>query len=252
MTSIIGRPQKDLLPDRKVMNEEGVDLLVDKPMGWTSFDVVGKVRSLFQLNKVGHAGTLDPKATGLLILCTGKRTKSVDQFKNLEKEYVATMTLGKTTASFDTETEVLTESDTSGVSLEGLRTVLNEFIGRQLQLPPMYSAVKHGGKPLYEYARKGKTVARDPREIEVTAIELIAFRSPDIELRIQCSKGTYIRSLVHDIGQRLGCGAILSKLRRTGIGPYDVDDALSIDELVQLNHHQQAMMEAEYDRSIRA
>lgn len=252
MNSIIGRTQKNLLPERRVMNEAGVILLVDKPMGWTSFDVVGKVRALFHLSKVGHAGTLDPKATGLLIVCTGRQTKSVDQFMILDKEYVATMTLGKTTASFDTETEVLTESDASGVSLEALRATLSEFVGRQLQIPPMYSAVKYGGIPLYIYARKGRTVARDPKEIEITAIELIAFGSPEVELRIRCSKGTYIRSLVHDIGQRLGCGAMLSKLRRTAIGPYNVEDTLSIDDLVQLDHHQRITMKPDYDRSIPA
>lgn len=235
---IIGRSTREMMPDRETMNEAGVVLLVDKPADWTSFDVVHKIRNLFRLKKVGHAGTLDPKATGLLIVCTGKQTRSVEQFSSLDKEYVARMTLGKTSASYDTETEILTETDPSFVSREMLENVLREFRGKQMQVPPMYSAVKRGGKPLYKYARKGRTVQREPREVDISAVELLEFQMPSVVLRVRCSKGTYIRSLVHDIGQRLGCGALLAELRRTAIGPYRVEEALTIEELAALQSTQ--------------
>jgi tRNA pseudouridine55 synthase len=213
------------------VQDEGEVLLIDKPLHWTSFDVVDKIRRWFGIEKAGHAGTLDPRATGLLILCTGRQTKRIDQFANLDKEYVGTFELGIQTPSFDMETRVTERLDYSGVSIDELRSVVVRFTGRQLQTPPMYSAVKHHGKPLYKYARKGKTLERQPKEIEVKEFSVLSFVPPVAEFRVVCSKGTYIRSLVSDIGNKLGCGAALTSLRRTRIGTYRVEDALTIEEL---------------------
>lgn len=232
MEAMITRLTLELLTDRGVMNGEGVTMLVDKPIEWTSFDVVKKVRTLFHLEKVGHAGTLDPKATGLLILCTGRKTKSIDSFAQLGKEYTGTMLLGKVTPSFDSETTVTEERDFAGVTPELLAEATGHFLGRQDQIPPMYSATKYGGKPLYKYARKGRVVRRESKEIDVTVFELTRFELPTVHFRIVCSKGTYVRSLVHDLGQRLECGAMLTSLRRTKIGAHHVDEALTIPELV--------------------
>jgi tRNA pseudouridine55 synthase len=228
MTLAKGKPFK---PD---WNGRGEILLVDKPEEWTSFDVVKKVRSLFRIRKIGHAGTLDPKATGLLILCTGPRTKSVTRFMELEKVYSGTMELGISTASFDMETPILARRSIDGVSEELLRSVMARFTGKQLQVPPMYSAAKFGGKPLYKFARRGRTVERATKEISVDLFDLVAFDPPRAQFAVQCSKGTYIRSLVHDVGRELGCGAVLTALRRTRIGSYDVRDAWTVDELITL------------------
>lgn len=211
--------------------DEGQVLLIDKPLNWTSFDVVRRVRFALSVEKVGHAGTLDPKATGLLIVCTGRKTKSFDQYAGLEKEYTGTFRLGIQTPSFDLETAVTDNKDSAGVSLEHLMEAARQFVGKQLQVPPMYSAVKHKGKPLYAIARKGKTVERQPKEIEITEFEILSFTPPEVGFRVVCSKGTYIRSLVHDVGTRLGCGAVLTALRRTRIGPYSVHDAITIEQL---------------------
>lgn len=215
-------------------NGAGEMLLVDKPLDWTSFHVVKKVRFLFQASKVGHAGTLDPKATGLLIVCTGKKTKTFDQFVGLEKEYIGTFELGIRTPSYDTETEIIERKDFSGVTLDQLKEAASRFVGKQLQKPPMYSAAKYNGKPLYKFARKGRTVERQAKEIEITQFEIVSFALPMVEFRVVCSKGTYIRSLVDDLGQVLNCGAVLKSLRRTRIGGFHVNDALSIEELERL------------------
>jgi tRNA pseudouridine55 synthase len=252
MNLIISRLTKQRIPDRSTMNGEGIVLLVDKPTGWTSFDVVNKIRTAFHLKKVGHAGTLDPLATGLLIVCTGRQTTSVAKFAALEKEYLARMTLGKTSASFDTETEILSQADPSFVSAELLEKTLQTFVGKQRQVPPMYSAIKVAGRPLYRYARKGQTVEREPREIEVWKIELLGIAMPTVDLLIRCSKGTYVRSLIHDIGQRLGCGAVLSQLRRTAIGEYRVEDAFTIEELVQIESEQRLWLKTEHDSNVPA
>jgi tRNA pseudouridine55 synthase len=211
-------------------------LLIDKPLDWTSFDVVKKVRFTFQTRKVGHAGTLDPKATGLLIVCTGKRTKEIDQFVGLEKEYTGTLELGIRTPSFDSETEVSERGDSSAITDEAIFAAVAQMIGTQLQMPPMYSALKYGGRPLYRYARAGKTVVREPREILVSAFAIEAIRRPYVDFRVVCSKGTYVRTLVDDIGQKLGCGASLSALRRTRIGQFHVDDATTIEQLNLIPH----------------
>ena len=211
-------------------------LLVDKPAGWTSFDVVKKIRSSFRLRKVGHTGTLDPLATGLLIVCTGKQTKEIERFVGLEKEYEATMILGARTSSFDADTPVIERRGLDQVDEAGVRAVVQEFSGPQLQVPPMWSAVKVQGKRLYTLARKGKTVEREPRQIIVHEIRPTRIAIPEVDFTVVCSKGTYVRSLVNDIGLRLGCGAYLQKLRRTRIGPYALSDALTIRDLVAQSH----------------
>ena len=211
--------------------DEGQVLLIDKPLNWTSFDVVRRVRFTLNGKKVGHAGTLDPKATGLLIVCTGKKTKSFDEYAGLEKEYTGTFRLGIQTPSFDLETAVTDSRDSASVSLEQLAGAAQQFVGKQLQVPPMYSAAKHKGKPLYAIARKGKTVERQAKEIEIAEFEILSFTPPDVGFRVVCSKGTYIRSLVHDVGTRLECGAVLTALRRTRIGPYSVHDAITMEQL---------------------
>jgi tRNA pseudouridine55 synthase len=230
-------------------NEAGVNavagevLLVDKPPGWTSFDVVNKLRRVAGGQKMGHAGTLDPMATGLLIICTGRKRKEIDKFTGLDKEYVAEVRLGTRTPSFDMETQPLEERSTEGITDEQVREVIRGFIGPQMQMPPMWSAVKVRGKRLYEHARKGVEVDRPARPIVVHELELVECAVPRLVLRIACTKGTYVRSLANDIGLRLGCGACLSGLRRTRIGPYGVDDAFSIAQAV-------AHLEGSYARSL--
>lgn len=235
-------------------NTTGEILLVDKPSDWTSFDVVKKVRSLFRIRKVGHAGTLDPKATGLLILATGPKTKEMKTFVSWEKEYVGTLELGVLTPSFDGETPVVERRDITGISEERIYEVARRFVGRQLQMPPMFSAVKHGGKPLYKYARKGKVVERDEKTIEIRVFAIDRISGPFVDFRVVCSKGTYIRALAHDVGEALGCGAMLSSLRRTRIGEAHVNDAFSIAELQALKQEwsttSYARHPAESDRTV--
>ena len=221
-------------PNREFHFAAGEMLLVDKPRGWTSFDVVNKIRHLFLVKKVGHAGTLDPMATGLLIVCTGAMTKQIESFMGMEKEYDAEMTLGATTPSFDAETEINGTASTEGVTEEGIRGVLGQFVGRSAQIPPMWSALKVDGRRLYTLARQGKVVERAPREIDISSIVPLSFRIPVVRFRVVCSKGTYVRALVNDIGVRLGCGAFLSALVRTRIGAYRLEDALSVDDLIAL------------------
>jgi tRNA pseudouridine55 synthase len=211
--------------------EEGEILLIDKPMDWTSFDVVNRVRHMLHVRKTGHAGTLDPRATGLLILCTGRQTKRIEDFANLDKVYTGTFELGIRTPSFDLETEVTERMDSTGITRAALDAAVGAFIGRQLQTPPMYSAVKHKGKPLYKFARKGKTLHREPKEIEVREFVVVKFDPPVVEFRIACTKGTYVRSLVSDVGDKLGCGGTLTSLRRTRIGEFKIEDAMTLEAL---------------------
>jgi tRNA pseudouridine55 synthase len=211
----------------------GEVLFLDKPLHWTSFDVIKKVRVLFDVRKVGHAGTLDPHATGLLIVCTGKKTKCIDQFVGLEKEYTGTCKIGERTPSFDTETNAHEWKDCSAITEEQIRETAKIFIGKQLQVPPMYSAVKYGGKPLYKYARSGRTVERVEREIEISGFDILHIREQYIDFRIVCSKGTYIRSLIDEFGLRLGCGATLTALRRTRIGENSISQAMTIEQLTE-------------------
>ena len=220
---------------RAVNFEEGEILLVNKPIEWTSFDVVHRLRTLLKVKKIGHTGTLDPKATGLLILCTGKKTKTIHTFLNDEKEYEGVMELGAVTQSFDSETPVEEIGGLENITNEKIETVFRSFLGQQLQEPPMYSAIKYGGKPLYKFARKGRTVVREPREIHIHSFEILSITLPLIRFRVACSKGTYIRSLINDVGKILGCGAYLKELQRTRIGNYSLESALTIDEIKNIS-----------------
>jgi len=211
--------------------EQGELILVDKPMDWTSFDVVAKIRSMFRIKKVGHAGTLDPKATGLLIVCTGRMTKSIDQFTAQEKEYTGIFELGGITSSLDSETEVTDRKDFSRVTSEQVQHVFELFIGKQKQIPPMFSAIKINGRRLYKDARKGKIVEREPREIFIKEFQMTSFELPFVGFRVVCSKGTYIRSLANDCGEKLGCGAYLKQLTRTKIGNFCIEDALKMENI---------------------
>jgi tRNA pseudouridine55 synthase len=214
---------------------EGQLILIDKPLEWTSFQVVNKVRWLikkqFQLKKikVGHAGTLDPLATGLLILCTGKFTKKIDSYQAQEKEYTGTITLGATTPSFDLETEVNATFDISEITSEKIIATTKEFMGEIKQQPPVFSALKKDGKRLYEFARAGKEVEIPKRVVTISEFEITNIALPSVEFRVVCSKGTYIRSLAHDFGKALNNGAHLSILRRTKIGDFSVKNAISIE-----------------------
>jgi tRNA pseudouridine55 synthase len=215
----------------------GEVLLVNKPYKWTSFDVVGKIRSAMrrryrgQKIKIGHAGTLDPLASGLLILCTGKFTKKIDEYQGLEKEYTGTFRLGATTASFDLETEVDQTFPIGDLPEKVLREAALRFTGTFDQVPPMFSAKKIDGKRAYEHARKDRFIEIKPNHITISAFELTNISLPEVEFRIVCSKGTYIRSLARDFGLYLGCGAHLTALCRTRIGPYHLRDAWGTEEL---------------------
>ncbi|MGA9293432.1 MAG: tRNA pseudouridine(55) synthase TruB [Ignavibacteriaceae bacterium] len=211
----------------------GETILIDKPFWWTSFHVVHNLRKAVGVKKVGHAGTLDPMATGLLIVCTGKKTKEITTFQELEKTYTGIITLGKTTTSMDLETEIIEEKPFNNINEEMIFKAKEEFTGQILQIPPMYSAVKYKGKALYKYARKGKTVEREPREVFISKFNITNIELPDIHFEISCSKGTYIRVIANDLGISLGCGALLSSLRRTKIGNYNVENALLVDDFIE-------------------
>lgn len=206
----------------------GKVLLIDKPLEWTSFDAVKKVRILTKISKVGHAGTLDPLATGLLIICTGKFTKKINEYMAQEKEYTGSFTLGATTPTYDLESEPVDLRDISSITEEQIRAATAPFIGEIDQIPPAHSAIKKEGVPMYKLARKGKEVKLDPRRITIHAFDITAIEGAKVYFRVVCSTGTYIRSLAHDFGAALGCGAYLSALRRTRIGAFSVEDAQSI------------------------
>jgi tRNA pseudouridine55 synthase len=213
--------------------ESGETVLIDKGLNKSSFYVIYKFQKSIGVKKAGHAGTLDPKATGLLIVCTGKNTKKISEFQGLSKTYEGVIEIGKKTPSMDTETEVSEVKDISGITEEDIYRVRDSFIGTTLQAPPMYSAIKHKGKSLYMYARKGVDIARQPREITVTEFEITKLDLPEVHFRISCSKGSYIRVIADDFGGKLGCGGYLKELRRTAIGEYKVEDAFTIDEFVE-------------------
>lgn len=206
-------------------------ILIDKPMQWTSFDVVNKLRGKLKIKKIGHAGTLDPLATGLLILCTGKMTKRIDEFQAQEKEYTGNFVIGQTTPSHDLETPVSEAKDISSVTEEVILEAIKKFTGTIQQVPPIHSAIKVDGKRAYSLARKGKEPELKPREVTVTAFEITHIQLPTVSFRIVCSKGTYIRSLARDFGDELGVGAYLSKLCRTRIGQFHLKDALTIEDI---------------------
>lgn len=213
--------------------QSGEVILADKPAGWSSFKVVHKIRKASGEKKVGHAGTLDPLATGLLILCTGKKTKEIDKYQAYDKTYTGTILLGKSSPSMDLETEITSALPVEGFTENDIYSVRNLFIGNIMQMPPMYSAIKYKGKSLYKLARKGKSVERKPREISVSKFEILGIDLPEIHFEITCSKGTYIRVLANDFGEKLGCGGLLSSLRRTRIGSFSVEDAVNVDEFVK-------------------
>lgn len=210
----------------------GAVLLVDKPLTWTSFDALNKIRKQIH-TKIGHCGTLDPLATGLLICCTGKMTKSITQYQKQPKEYTGIFWLGATTPTFDLESEPENPKPFEHLSKEDIQAAIQQFIGDILQVPPIHSAIKKEGKRAYELAREGKEIKLDPRPITIYEFEITKMELPEIHFRVVCSTGTYIRSLAHDLGQALGCGAYLKALRRTKIGAFSVEDAQTVEEWVR-------------------
>jgi tRNA pseudouridine55 synthase len=219
---------------------EGKMLLINKPVGWTSFQIVNKVRWLIKSQydlkkiKVGHAGTLDPLAEGLLILCTGKWTKKIDEFQGQDKVYSGIFHLGATTPSFDLETEINSRQSIEHIDKNILLKSTNKFIGDQFQIPPIYSAIKQNGKKLYEYARKGETIELKKRKINISEFKITKIELPKVHFKVKCGKGTYIRSLANDYGLELKSGAYLYKLKRERIGGFNIKDALSIVEFEKI------------------
>lgn len=219
--------------------QKGEILLFDKQLDWTSFDLVRKLRNFLcrktgiKKLKVGHAGTLDPKATGLMIVCTGKETPNIDLIQAKEKEYIATIKLGATTPSYDLETEENQTFPTDHITPGFLREALDKFMGETDQIPPLFSAVKIDGKRAYEHARKGSDIVLQPKKITISELEVLTFSPAELVLRIVCSKGTYIRALARDLGSELNSGAYLVGLRRTRIGDFNVDDAWIVQNFIE-------------------
>jgi tRNA pseudouridine55 synthase len=209
--------------------EEGAVLLIDKPLEWTSFDVIRKLRYLLKIKKIGHAGTLDPLATGLLIVCTGKFTKKINEYMAQEKEYTGTFTLGATTPTYDLESEPENFKPFDHLTHADIDAAVKRFLGEIEQVPPIHSAIKKDGKRVYELARRGIEVKLDPRKITISEFEVRAEALPIVHFRVVCSTGTYIRSLANDFGKALGCGAYLSSLCRSRIGAFTVKDAISME-----------------------
>ena len=228
-----------MLSEKISVFEEGQLLLFNKPIYWTSFDLVNKIRIMIRSTfvikkiKVGHAGTLDPLATGLMIICTGKATKRIEEFRDLDKEYIATFHFGETTPSYDLETEVNGRFSTSHLTHELVEEKMKGFLGEQQQMPPMHSAKFINGRRAYEFARKGIEKELKPVDINFREIELISFLNPDAKIRVICSKGTYIRSLARDLGDALKCGCYLSGLERISIGEHKLSDALTLEKFEQ-------------------
>jgi tRNA pseudouridine55 synthase len=212
------------------MSLSGV-LVVDKPTGVTSHDVVQQLRRVLGIRRIGHTGTLDPAASGVLVACLGKGTKVARFLTGHDKEYRAVVRLGATTDTYDAEGEIKESEERCRVSPESIKDAVNSFKGEIWQFPPMHSAIKHKGKRLYQYAREKKEVARTKRRVEIKEISITEVRLPCVELKVSCSKGTYVRSLAHDLGQKLGCGAYLFSLRRTRVGPFSLRDALSTESI---------------------
>lgn len=213
----------------------GEVVLIDKEKGKSSFNIVYRVRKTVNVKKVGHAGTLDPAATGLLVVCIGKMTKEIYKYQDLDKIYSGTIELGKKTPSMDAETEFTEQNDYSFVSNEMIEEARKTFLGEIKQIPPMYSALKQNGKRLYKLARKGVEVERKPREVTIYDFEITRVELPEIDFRIKCSKGTYVRVIANDFGEKLNCGGYLKYLRREAIGEFNVNDALTVDEFREIN-----------------
>ena len=222
-------PQVQISEELKRTFEEGQVILIDKPLHWTSFDVVRKIRSTLKIKKVGHAGTLDPLATGLLIVCTGKFTKKINEYMAQVKEYTGTFTLGATTPTYDKESLPENFKSYNSITPENIQKATTQFLGEIQQYPPVYSAIKKDGVALYELARRGVDVELKARTVTVNEFEINLTTLPEIQFRVVCGTGTYIRSLAHDMGQALGCGAYLSELRRTKIGEFNTDDAKTME-----------------------
>lgn len=220
-------------PEKQLPYVLGKMILIDKPLHWTSFDIVRKLRGILQIKKIGHAGTLDPLATGLLIVCTGKFTKKINEFMAREKEYNGHITLGAVTPSFDLETEPEQFKDFAFLTEEIIKETTLKFTGEIEQLPPIYSALKKDGVALYTLARKGIEVVVQPRKITIHSFEITNIQLPVLSFKVVCSTGTYIRSLANDFGAALGCGGHLSSLRRTAIGTFSVEDAVNLDALME-------------------
>jgi tRNA pseudouridine55 synthase len=226
-------PQVQVSDEVRKTFEEGKVILIDKPLHWTSFDAVRKIRNSIKIKKVGHAGTLDPLATGLLIVCTGKFTKKINEYMAQEKEYTGSFTLGATTPTYDKESTPQDFKEYNHITEEDIVAATKNFIGAIQQYPPIYSAIKKDGVALYELARRGEEVELKARTITITEFEITKIELPIVEFRVLCGTGTYIRSLAHDMGQALACGAYLSELRRTKIGEYNVNDAVSMEGFLE-------------------
>ena len=236
-------PLNSLEPNTSIQKElfvEGCIILVDKPMGWTSFDVVNKIRAKIRYGydikniKVGHTGTLDPLATGLIMICTGRYTKKIDEFQKKAKKYEGTIFLGATTPTYDKESEPDQFFKVDHISDDDIEKARIQFSGELSQVPPMYSAIKVGGQTAYKVARKGKTIELKPRQVHIHQLELTRIDQHTLAFSVHCSKGTYIRSLAYDIGKWLNSGAYLLSLRRTAIGEWSIDDAFTVEDIVSL------------------
>jgi len=211
-------------------DDPGRIFLINKPLQWTSFDVVNKLRYKLKIKKIGHAGTLDPLASGLLIICVGKMTKRIEEFMGQEKEYTGKLILGQTTVSHDLETPVTDQKDISNVNVDLINLTAAGFVGNISQLPPQHSAIRIKGRRAYEFAREGKEIELKHRDVTVKEFEITRLNLPEVSFRIVCSKGTYIRSLVRDFGDQLQVGAYLSELCRTRIGAFRLEDAITVDQ----------------------
>lgn len=220
-------------------NKPGITLLFDKPKEYTSARVVNIVKKFLDVSKAGHSGTLDPKATGLMVICTGKKTKLLNNLLNCDKEYEGILVLGERTRSYDSETEVYEKKDISYITSKDILKAVKELTGQISQVPPMYSAVKYKGKPLYKLARKGHTLERKPKEVHIKEFDVSPLTKNELNFRVVCSKGTYIRSLVSDLGDKLEVGAYLKELRRTKIGSLDIINALKTDDFINMNMNRQ-------------
>ncbi len=215
--------------------EEGKVLLIDKPLRWTSFDVVRKIRNTLKIKKVGHAGTLDPLATGLLVICTGKFTKKIHEYMGMEKEYTGTFIVGATTPTYDLESTPENLTEYHHLTKDMILGAAHRFTGEVMQIPPAHSAIKQQGKPVYLLARKGKEVRLEPRKINIRVFEITHIVLPEISFRVVCSTGTYIRSLANDFGNALGTGAYLGSLCRTRIGNFTLNNSQTIEEFIRQN-----------------
>jgi tRNA pseudouridine55 synthase len=231
-TQFVKLPNVQVTDEVRKIYEDGKVILIDKPLHWTSFDAVRKIRNTLKIKKVGHAGTLDPLATGLLIICTGKFTKKINEYMAQAKEYIGTFTLGATTPTYDSESNPENFKPYDHITAEQIVEATKQFIGEIQQFPPIYSAIKKDGEALYELARRGEEVELKARTIHIDTFEITNIELPVVTFKVLCGTGTYIRSLANDMGVVLGCGAYLSALRRTKIGEHDVDNALTMEGIL--------------------